>query len=81
MPEWEFHPIVAWVLGLATGFIIFMTVALPVLFKMLWADMHPADGKVEGTLLPELAFGLVALVGCTWLAVLVARRLTRKQQP
>jgi hypothetical protein len=79
MREWKFHPVVAWGLGLTTGFIVFMTIALPALFGMLWAEMHPADGKVDGTILPWLALGLSSIAGCIWLAVFVARRLTRKQ--
>src|SRR5687768_12110166 len=53
MPEWKFHPIVAWALGLASGFIAFMTLAMPVLFGMLYGALHPdEDGKIEGSLLP-----------------------------
>ena len=78
MREWKFHPAIAWGLGLASGFVVFMTVALPTLFGMLWGEMHPADGKFDGTLLLPFSFGAVSIGGCIWLAAFVARRLTRK---
>jgi hypothetical protein len=77
MPEWKFHRAVAWALGLASGFVVFAAVAIPIMFGMFWGAMHPEDGKFEGTLLPELTVALILLGACIWLSVFVAKRLTR----
>jgi len=81
MKSRRFHPVIAWLIGLASGFIAFMSLALPMLFGMLYAALHPDEnGKMEGTLLPELAVGFASIVACVWLAVFVARRLTRRNE-
>lgn len=82
MKQWRFHPIIAWLIGLATGFIAFMSLAMPMLFGMLYAALHPDDnGKFDDTLLPVFAIGLASLSVCLWLAIFVARRLTRRNRP
>ncbi len=84
MRPWKFHPVIAWLIGLASGFIAFMGLAMPVIFGMLYAGLHPDEnGKIEGTLLPVLVVALASIAASIWLAVFVARRLTRrdKQRP